>query len=238
MNNFEIVLTKNDKDILVANSVEVAKNLGVNHKDLLKKIDGYIQRFGGEKIRYEFYIESTYENRGKQYRNYLITKKGIAQLIGGYSSAVEKAFDLNVAYINRFEEMENEIRKLAQPKLPQTYLEALKELVAKEEALQLANQTILEQTPKVEYHDKVLQPDKLVTTTQIAKDLGMSAIKLNRLLNDKGILFKKSNTWFFYDKYQHMIPEYADYIIGENFQQLKWTEKGRKWIIELLKEAN
>lgn len=121
MNNFEIVLTKNDKDILVANSVEVAKNLGVNHRDLLEKIDKYVEKFNkinssiGVAETYahlEFYIPSTYihpQNK-QQYRNFLITKKGIAQLIGGYSSAVEKAFDLNVAYINRFEEMEQQLK--------------------------------------------------------------------------------------------------------------------------------
>lgn len=93
---------------------------------------------------------------------------------------------------------------------------------------------IEEQIPKVEYHDTVLKSDKLLTITQIAKDLGMSAIKLNKILHEKGIIYKQSNTWFFYDKYQNRVPKYADYVIGENFQQLKFTELGRKWIIDLL----
>ena len=100
----------NINGVLVTTSNRVAEELEVNHKDLLKKVDTYIQKFGSEKFRHEFYIESTFENRGKQYKNYLITKKGIAQLVGGYSSAVEKAFDLNVAYINKFEEMENKLQ--------------------------------------------------------------------------------------------------------------------------------
>jgi TolA-binding protein len=51
------------------------------------------------------------------YRNYLITEKGIAQLIGGYSSAAEKAFDLNVAYINKFDEMKKYTQTENQKKL-------------------------------------------------------------------------------------------------------------------------
>ena len=93
---------------------------------------------------------------------------------------------------------------------------------------------IVEQQPKVEYHDNVLKSDKLLTTTQIAKDLGISAIKLNAKLKEMGIIYKKSDTWFFYAKYENRIPEYADYVIGETYQHLKWTEKGRQWIIELL----
>lgn len=90
--------------------------------------------------------------------------------------------------------------------------------------------------PKIEYHDKVLQPSGLLTTTQIAKDLGMSARKLNEMLNDLGIIYKQSNTWFFYEKYQNRIPECADYVVNEHGQLLKWTELGRKWIIDLLKQ--
>lgn len=127
MNNFEIVLTKHNKGILVANSVEVAKNLGVNHRDLLKKIDGYVEKFKeinksegvATSFAYlDFYVPSKYvhlQNK-QEYRNYLITEKGIAQLIGGYSSAVPKAFDLNVAYINEFERMKNELNNTVSKK--------------------------------------------------------------------------------------------------------------------------
>lgn len=97
---------------------------------------------------------------------------------------------------------------------------------------------IEEQKPKVEYHDKVLNLSYLKTTTEVAKDLGMSAIKLNRILKDKRIIYKgkKGKTYVPYAEYEYLIPEYCDYHISEFGQTLKWTEKGRKWIIELLQE--
>lgn len=95
-------------------------------------------------------------------------------------------------------------------------------------------EVIERQKPKVEYHDNVLNPQGLVTTTNIAKDLGMSAIQLNKILHEKGIQYKKSKTWLLYDKHQNKVPEYADYKIGEYGQSLQWTEKGRQWIIEIL----
>ena len=103
---FNVVVEKVD-GILVTTSNRVAEELGVLHKDLLEKIDNYISKFQSAELSADFYIPSKFkDSRNRTYRNYLITKKGIAQLIGGYSSAVEKAFDLNVAYINRFNEME------------------------------------------------------------------------------------------------------------------------------------
>ena len=119
-----MVIVENVNGVLVTTSDRVAKELGVNHKDLLDKIDGYIEKFTKAKssaLVEEFYIPSFYTVDGnfKKYRNYLITKKGVAQLIGGYNSAVPKAFELNVKYINEFERMENYIRnQQAKPLTP------------------------------------------------------------------------------------------------------------------------
>lgn len=101
-----LVKIENKNGTLVTTSNRVAEELGVLHKDLLEKIDGYVEKFSSAELSAQFYITSNYKTRdGRTVRNYLITEKGIAQLIGGYNSSVEKAFDLNVAYINRFEEM-------------------------------------------------------------------------------------------------------------------------------------
>ena len=110
--------------ILVTTSNRVAEELGVNHKHLLKKIDDYLSRFNSAELSAQFYIPSNYRTKdGRMVRNYLITKKGIAQLIGGYSSAVERAFELNVAYINKFEEMEKALSSKTQLilKVPVSY---------------------------------------------------------------------------------------------------------------------
>ena len=104
------VNVENVKGILVTTSNRVAEELGVNHYDLLEKIDGYIEKFTktessvlGKTFDFtEFYIPSSYKVEGnfKSYKNYLITQKGIAQLIGGYNASVPIAFALNVASMN------------------------------------------------------------------------------------------------------------------------------------------
>lgn len=77
------VTVENVNGVLVTTSNRVASELGVNHRDLTKKIDSYIKRFGGAKSFAGFYIPSNYvHSQNKQtYRNYLITKKGMELII-------------------------------------------------------------------------------------------------------------------------------------------------------------
>ena len=134
-----------------------------------------------------------------------------------------------------FIQCEKKLKEVAssQKTLPQDYLSALKALVQAEEEKALMK-------PKVEYYENTLRPDtykKLLTSTAIAKDLGMSAIKFNKILNNLDVIYKgKDKNWYLYSNYEDKIPEYADYIINEYGQQLRFTEKGREWIINLLKE--
>ena len=67
-------------------------------------------------------------------------------------------------------------------------LTKLKEERAEKERLALENK---EMKPKVEYHDNVLNKSDLITTTVIAKDLGLSsAAKLNQVMYANRIIYK------------------------------------------------
>ena len=127
------VNVENVKGILVTTSNRVAEELGVRHDNLLSKIDEYIEKFNSPEtsgqfnlmdnfrdktdkvssteLSVQFYIPSNYKAlNGRTVKNYLITQKGIAQLIGGYNASVPIAFALNVAYINEFERMRKELQ--------------------------------------------------------------------------------------------------------------------------------
>lgn len=84
MNNIQVQVEKVN-DVLVTTSNRVAEELGINHENLLEKIDKYIEKFGSTEFSAQFYIPSKYTNKdGRTARHYLITEKGVAQLIGGY----------------------------------------------------------------------------------------------------------------------------------------------------------
>lgn len=98
---------------------------------------------------------------------------------------------------------------------------------------------IIQQAPKVEYHDDVLKAEGLMNISQIAKDFGMTAQKLNKILHEKGIQFKQRGQWLLYKDYQDKgYTKSETYLTasGLSVVNTKWTQKGRQFIYELLKE--
>lgn len=92
--------------------------------------------------------------------------------------------------------------------------------------------------PKASYHDLVLQSNTLITVTQIAKDFGMGAPTLNKVLHELGIQYRKGHRWFLY--HQHQDKDYTQsktHVISadETKDHMYWTQKGRLFIYETLK---
>ena len=242
----EIIL-KNENGQVLASSREVAEKFGKQHNSVLKTIYGENRK--GEHINgladeilasgnplTKYFIESEYENRGKKYKECLMTRDGFSLVVMGFTG--NSAIEWKLKYIDAFNKMEEELRKQSSKALPTTYKEALLQLleqVEKNEKLEEERKILL---PKADYHDEVLKKDGLITTTVVAKDLGFkSAAKLNQIMFLNNIIFKnKSGTWCPYADYEWLITEkYADYQSYENEHSkpcLKWTEKGRKWIVE------
>ncbi len=100
---------------------------------------------------------------------------------------------------------------------------------------------LAEQAPKVEYADNVLSSDDTYTTTQIAKELGMSAQFLNRMLHAHGVQYRQSGQWLLYAHYHnkgytkartHTYPK-SDGRTGTILTTV-WTEAGRMFIHSLI----
>mgnify|MGYP001472031755 CR=1 FL=1 len=93
-----------------------------------------------------------------------------------------------------------------------------------------------EHTNEILMHHK-----KLYTTTEIAKEIGLSsARKLNELLFDKKIQFKQNGTWILYSNYSdlgyvHIKQEVLDN--GKIIYHRKWTQEGRKFLLENFSEG-
>ena len=105
------------------------------------------------------------------------------------------------------------------------------------EAKEEAEKLVEEAKPKVEYHDQVLKSKYMITTTEIGKSLGMNAIQLNEILNQKGLIFKKGTSWVTYSDFEWLVDEgFIVYHVTNWGQHLKWTERGRKLIHKIIKE--
>ena len=111
-------------------SLEVADMVGKEHNKLLRDVREYIDQLDESKIGHtDFFTESEYTDKANRKKPcYLVTKKGCEFIAHKLTGVKGTAF--TAKYINRFHEMEDQLK----PKAPQTYLEALKALVAAEEA--------------------------------------------------------------------------------------------------------
>ena len=104
-------------------------------------------------------------------------------------------------------------------------------------------QQLIEMQPKASYYDVVLNSPDLVSITEISKDYGWSAQKMNEYLHRQGIQFKQGGRiWILYQKYAekgytstktHTYPA-TDGSIHTKVHTY-WTQKGRLFIYDLLK---
>src|SRR5699024_12166474 len=87
-------------------SLEVAEMVGREHKEVLRDIRNIITHLGERKIAQSYFISATYTNsQNRVMPSYRLTKKG-CELYATRMTG-EKGTQFAVAYIERFNKMEN-----------------------------------------------------------------------------------------------------------------------------------
>lgn len=237
----EIQIEHNSELGAVVSSRVVAKEINRRHDNVKRDLEQILISSNMSAL----IIPSNYkDSRGRNQKEYLLTKDGFTL----YMFNIQGHNEFKMAYINKFNEMENAL----QSRLPATYKEALVQLletVEEKEKLELENnmnkQKIAEYEPKASYLDTILNNKSLVTVGQIAKDYGMSAQALNKLLHDLKVQYKQSGQWLLYSNlhaegYTHSSTTEIEHKDGSTSIRMntKWTQKGRLFIYDLLKENN
>lgn len=106
--------------------------------------------------------------------------------------------------------------------------------------IELQEKEIKQAAPKVNYYDTHLQSVNTLTTTQVAKEIGMNAEKLNCKLKELGIQYKQSDQWLLkapYDRWG-MHDVRTNIFTSERGNThtntyTVWTQRGRRFIIAL-----
>ena len=87
--------------------------------------------------------------------------------------------------------------------------------------------------------DYIMSTPSCVCTTQIAKEYGLSAVKLNKFLHDKKILYCVNGQWLLYADYQSKGYMKSVHVRLDNNtlrEHSQWTQKGRLFLYEFLKK--
>ena len=243
----EVQLVQIENNQVVVSSRQIAKDFEKEHKVVLRSVREILAE---QNCATKFFYESTYDNRGKEYPEYLMNRDGFSLLVMGFTGS--KALEWKVRYIQAFNAMEAKLAMEHQDSymIADPIARALKwaEEEKKRRALQATcsqqEQLIGELKPKADYTDKILQSKSLVPITAIAKDYGMSGQALNKILHGLKIIYRIGNQWLLYSKYQACGYTSSETVQIETSEgpkvvlNTKWTQKGRLFLYEMLKKQN
>lgn len=232
---------------------EYKGNQAVSARDLHKFLE-ITERFSSwfeRMLQYGFVENQDFTSA----KSFTLVNNGAQREIDDYALTLDCAKEISMIQRSKkgkeareyFIECEKQLRsgKFA---LPTTYKEALQSLLIEVEAkerLQAQNELqakeLEKQAPKVAYYDEVLTSQSTYNANQIAKELGMSAVTLNKKLHEMKVQYKQGGQWLLY--YPHQNKGYTKTVTytytdskGETCTNSStvWTEKGRAFIHSLI----
>ena len=242
--------------IPVLDSREVARMMEKDHRDIIDYIEGNKNRgiisIAEVLLRQdvpvsEYFIESSYlTNNNTKYKCYLITKKGCELL--GNKQIGEKGILFSIAYVERFNEMEKELKNNNNPSLAredELILSVVKGATPLDRATALQEYTALitdkataplkaELTEKTEFIDDI---NDCYTFTQVKqynkqllrdrKDIVLSTAKLNEVAAELGIPVNKIDNPIEYSPYRR-VNAYPRKVWMTAYPDIKLPEKESK----------
>ena len=100
----QLVVINNNQ--IVVSSKDIAEHFGKDHKHVLESIREILV---AENSATKFYKETTHQNRGKDYKAYLMNRDGFSLLAMGFTG--KKALQWKLKYIEAFNEMEETLKQ-------------------------------------------------------------------------------------------------------------------------------
>ena len=111
------------------------------------------------------------------------------------------------------------------------------------QVIEVQSERIAKDAPKVEYYDQTLAAENMLTTRQIANELGITPNELHNKLQQLKIIFRQSDQWLMNKPYStwklHGTRTYTYYDRHKDVTYAKpylvWSQRGRRFILALYK---
>lgn len=228
--------------------------------DYAKTSQGYydVSRMVGTVDEEEKHLRTIFVD-GRNYEMWFLTEDGLYEVLMQSRKPIAKEFKKGVKEIlktirktggyiaTKSDDTPEEIMARALTIANETLArreKRLKELEAdnqhQQATIELQDKEIKEAAPKVNYYNNHLQSVNTLTSTQIAKQIGMDAEKLHKKLKEANVIYRQSGQWLLHSPYsawglhstRTQTYTRSDGSIGTNIYTV-WTEKGRRFIIAL-----
>ena len=248
MSNELIKITTNEEGIQLVSARELYLGLGYDIsngnfsrwiKQMLECVDAVESK---DFTRFVFKDEGNNAN----VTDYIITTdiaKEICMIVGVTPRTNEETRKLSKEFRKYFIKCEEELKQLQTPSyMIDDKIARAEKWIIEEKQRQALCEKVEKLQPKADYYDNVLVGnDELLTISQIAKEFGMTGRKLNELLNKLGVQYKQGRIWVLYAKYDDEgYTKYVTHLVSGtgSVTYTKWTQKGRKFIYDILAENN
>ena len=228
--------------------------------DYAKTSQGYydVSRMVGTVDKEEKHLRTIFVD-GRNYEMWFLTEDGLYEVLFQSRKPIAKQFKKGVKQIlhevrttggyiaTKQDDTPEEIMARALTIAQATLIkreERLKQLEAETEqqqaTIKLQDKEIKEAAPKVNYYNNHLQSVNTLTSTQVAKQIGMDAEKLHKKLKEANVIYRQSGQWLLHAPYstwelhstRTQTYTRSDGSIGTNVYTV-WTERGRRFIIAL-----
>lgn len=208
-------------DIMQVNEVsktmssrEIADLCGKEHRNVCRDIDTLnesYEQMGLLKVEQGYY---TLQNTGnQQHRQFLLSKEQTIDLITGYRA------DIRIRINRRWQELEQQV-SASQPVMAMPDFtnpaEAARAFADQYEAKQIAQEQLALAQPKVNFYNTVAASNSLMTVSDVAKKMDMSAQALNVRLIEIGA----------YDKRRLPKKVFSHGFISKGYGAMKLTADG------------
>ena len=214
------ILTQSNQQSMT--SLQIANLVGTRHSLVKQSIERLAVR--GIIVQSPLVIEQSKDSLGRNRDTQVYVFAGEQGKRDSIIVVAQLSPEFTAKLVDRWAELE---RKSKQPQIPQTYAEALQLAANQAKQLEIA-------APKISHYDKVVERHTLLTATQVGQKLGLSAIALNKILDELGV----------YNKVHKRSRAFKQAFIDKGFGEMKQTEmghsqalfslKGEAWVIQKL----
>ncbi|MCU6671143.1 phage antirepressor KilAC domain-containing protein [Enterobacteriaceae bacterium H4N4] len=217
----QMINVKSDLGFQAMTSMEIASLCDKRHDHVCRDIRIMLEQLNIQSPQ----IWGDYQdNLGREYPCFHLPKDLCLTLVSGYSVVLRKRI------IDRWLELE----QLSQPKVPQSFSEALRLAAELEEQKQQLTDQLAIASPKAEFVDRYVMATGSMTFRQVAKLLNAKEPEFRLFLLDSHIMYRLNGTLTPY--HQHIEAERFEVKTGTTnasnyaFSQARFTAKGVRWV--------
>lgn len=156
---------------LTMSSREIAKLVDKRHDNVMRVIRDLVS----DNILTPQLEELGFSHKGNNYKHFLLGKRDSLVVVARLSP------EFTAAIVDRWQELEAQQK----PQVPTNFAEALQLAADQAKQLELA-------APKIAFVDNLVDRKNLMTATQIAQKHKMSAVKLNKFLDELECVYSKA----------------------------------------------